>query len=65
MSIYEELSTLSHEDLVKLSGLVHKLLQWDSLMTWDEALQQAYDRVMEDSDWMKGLDMDRKITRYC
>lgn len=65
MSIYEELSTLNHQDLIKLSGLVHKLLQWDTQMTWDEALQQAYDRVLQESDWMKSLDMDQKLTRYC
>lgn len=65
MSMYEDLSILNHDDLIKLSGLVHKLLQWDSLMTWDEALQQAYYQVIEDSDWMKSQDIEEKLTRYC
>lgn len=64
MSLHEELTSLTHDDLVKLSSLVHRLLRWDRLMTWDEALKQAYNTVVDDADWMKNHASDR-ITRLC
>lgn len=64
MSLHDELSSLTHADLVKLSSLVYKLLRWDRLMTWDEALQQAYNTVTDDADWMKTHAGDR-ISRLC
>lgn len=59
MSIQDELASLSHEDLVRLSSLVHKLLKWDCRMSWDEALQQAYNRVVDDRAWMKGYSLQK------
>lgn len=44
---------LSHEDLVKLSHIVYKLLKWDGQMSWDEALTNAYYQVMAESVWRK------------
>ena len=64
MSLHEELASLTHDDLVKLSSLVHRLLRWDRLMTWDEALQQAYKTVTDDQDWMKTHACER-ISRLC
>jgi len=49
----EELQVLSHEDLVELSRLIYKLLQWDDSMSWDEAYQKAHSQVMEGNMWMK------------
>lgn len=53
MSLHDELASLNHDDLVKLSSLVYKLLRWDRHMTWDEALQQAYNTVTDDANWIR------------
>lgn len=65
MSLHDELASLNHDDLVKLSSLVYKLLRWDRLMSWEEALQQAYKTVVDDSDWMRSHCQDEKVSRLC
>lgn len=61
----EDLATLSHEELIQVSCLVCKLLKWDNLMTWDEALRQAYRQVVEESEWRKGQAMQKTLSGCC
>jgi hypothetical protein len=65
MSFDEELASLSHDDLVKLSSLVYKLLKWDCLMTWEEALRQAYRQVVEESEWGRGRSLEESFSNCC
>ncbi|KAF0218866.1 MAG: hypothetical protein FD174_2649 [Geobacteraceae bacterium] len=53
MTAKKKFDVLSHEDLVKLSHIVYKLLRWDGQMSWEEALNNAYYQVLEESVWSR------------